>query len=205
MRGAWPAAADELQQAFADGLGLPVHRLRSLDVEQARRLGVLLREATRGVTDLLQARTSLKREMRAEVTMIAARENNPLKFSPNADAALLQLLGEPVPGFMAADAAMRDAFDDLRAHQIGVMAGMRAALEGVLARFDPAQLESRIAPPGGLAQLLPSSRKAKLWEQFQTLYQQISREAADDFDELFGRAFREAYEAQLDELQRPPE
>ena len=39
--------------------------------------------------------------------------------------------------------AMRDAFDDLRAHQFGFMAGMRAALEGVLGRFDPAHARSQ--------------------------------------------------------------
>ena len=41
----------------------------------------------------------------------------------------MQLLrGVPTPGFRAPAKAMRDAFDDLRAHQLGVMAGMRAAL-----------------------------------------------------------------------------
>ena len=32
---------------------------------------------------------------------------------------------------------MRDAFNDLRAHQLAVMAGMRSALDSVLLRFDP--------------------------------------------------------------------
>ena len=73
---------------------------------------------------------ALKREMRAELTMIVSRENNPLKFSPNVDVALQHLLGPPAPGFMPAAPAVRDAFDDLRAHQLGVMAGMRAALDG---------------------------------------------------------------------------
>jgi len=99
---------------------------------------------------------------------------------------------------------MRDAFDDLRAHEIGVMAGMRAALDGVLARFDPAVLDSAITKRGALASLLPGSRKAQLWEQFQQLYTQLSREAADDFHTLFGKAFLQAYEAQLDALEAEP-
>jgi len=44
------------------------------------------------------------------------------------------LLAPPTRGFMPAAPAMRDAYDDLRAHQFGFIAGMRAALEGVLAR-----------------------------------------------------------------------
>ena len=109
-----------------------------------------------------------------------------------------------MPGFMPSAPAMRDAFDDLRAHQLGVMAGMRAALDGVLQRFEPAQLEGTIAAKrSALSALLPSTRKAQLWEAFQQLYAQLSAEAADDFQELFGKAFRKAYEAHIDELQSP--
>jgi type VI secretion system FHA domain protein len=101
---------------------------------------------------------------------------------------------------MPAAQAMQDAFDDLRAHQFGMMAGMKAALEGVLKRFDPAQLETKLTQKSVLATLLPSSRKAQMWEVFQELYTHISAEASDDFHELFGKAFVQAYEAQLDEL-----
>jgi type VI secretion system FHA domain protein len=200
---AGPAADhDELLAALAAGLGLPPGRLRALDAAQMKLVGELLREATRGAVELLVARAALKREMRTDVTMIAAKENNPLKFSPSPEAALQLLLGVPTPGFMAPAGAMRDAFDDLRAHQLGVMAGMRSALDGVLQRFDPAVLESKIAARrSALASLLPSTRKAQLWEQFQQLYTQLSSEAADDFQELFGKAFRRAYEAHIDELQ----
>jgi type VI secretion system FHA domain protein len=103
---------------------------------------------------------------------------------------------------MAPVPAVRDAFDDLRAHQLGVMAGMKAALEGVLERFDPAVLEGKLTRKSAIASLIPATRKARLWELYQELYGQISAEAQDDFDELFGRAFLRAYEAQLDSLAR---
>lgn len=199
----WPGATppDALRAAFADGLGLPFDRVKALDAAQMRLVGQLLREATQGTVELLIARAALKHEIRTQVTMIAAKENNPLKFSPSAQAALQQLLGEPVTGFMTPAAAMRDAFDDLRAHQLGIVAGMRAALEGVLQRFDPAQLEARIAARRStLSNLLPAMRKAHLWELFTELFAQLSAEAVDDFHELFGKAFREAYEAHIDAL-----
>jgi FHA domain-containing protein len=134
--------------------------------------------------------------------MIVARENNPLKFSPAVEVALRHLLGAPARGFLPPADAMRDAFDDLRAHQLGVLAGMRSALEGVLERFDPAVLESQLVRRSSLADLIPASRKSRLWELFQQLYGQLSKEAADDFDELFGKAFRRAYEAHIDQLRR---
>ncbi len=196
-------AVDALQAALAEGLGIPAQRLRPLDAAQLRLVGELLREATHGSVELLLARAALKREMRAQLTMIVARENNPLKFSPTVEGALQLLLGPPTPGFMPPAAAMRDAFDDLRAHQLGVMAGMRSALDGVLQRFDPAVLEKKInTRQSMLASLLPGSRKAQLWEQFQQLYVQLSAEAVDDFHQLFGKAFAQAYEAHIAELQQ---
>jgi type VI secretion system FHA domain protein len=175
--------------------------MRQLGPDEMRLLGQLLREATQGTVELLLSRAALKREMRAEVTVIAARENNPMKFSPTPEVALQYLLGPQKPGFMAPAPAMRDAFNDLRAHQLGMMAGMRAALDGVLKRFDPAVLEGRIASKrSGLGGLLPGSRKAQLWELFQELYSQLSAEAADDFHQLFGKAFLAAYEGYIAQL-----
>jgi type VI secretion system FHA domain protein len=174
---------------------------QQLGPDEMRLLGQLLREATQGTVELLLSRAALKREMRAEVTVIAARQNNPLKFSPTVEVALQYLLGSPKPGFMPPAPAMRDAFNDLRAHQLGMMAGMRSALEGVLKRFDPAVLESRIEKRSGLSAVLPGSRKARLWELFQELYGQLSAEAEDDFHQLFGKAFLAAYESYIEQLQ----
>jgi FHA domain-containing protein len=104
---------------------------------------------------------------------------------------------------MSADRAMRDAYDDLRAHQFGFLAGLRAALEGILKRFDPAQLEGKLTQKKTmLATLLPAGRKAKLWDVFQEMYGQISSEAEDDFHELFGKEFLRAYEAYIDRLDK---
>ena len=165
-----------------------------------RHLGQLLREATRGTIDLLAARAALKRELRANITMIIASENNSLKFSPSVDVALQYMLGPKMSGFMPPVQSMRDAYDDLRAHQLGVMAGMKAALAGVLKRFDPAVVESRLATGSALSNLLPSSRKAKLWEQFQELYQQLASDAEEDFNTIYGAAFVRAYQEYIDQL-----
>jgi type VI secretion system FHA domain protein len=194
------AAPDALLAAFHEGLGLP-DVPASLGEDEMRLLGRLLRECAQGTVQLLLSRAALKREMRAEVTVIAARENNPLKFSPSAEVALQYLLGPAKPGFLAPEQAMRDAFNDLRAHQLGMMAGMRSALDGVLQRFDPTVLEGQIARRSGLSALLGGNRKAQLWEQFQALYAQLSQEASDDFHQLFGKAFLAAYESYIDQLQ----
>lgn len=198
---ALPADLQALLVAFREGLATPTVPVPTLTPELMRLLGQLLHEATRGTVELLVARAAMKREVRAEATMIMARENNPLKFSPSVEAALGHLLAPPTRGFMPAGPAMRDAYDDLRAHQFGMVAGMRAALDGVLARFDPALLEGRLAQLSALQSILPGARKAKLWEAFTELYGQIRSDAAEDFHSVFGKAFLKAYEEHIEQLQ----
>ena len=200
---AGPAANAEsaaLLAAFREGLATPEVQIEALTPDLMRLIGQLVHESAKGTVELLVARAALKREVRAEATMIVARENNPLKFSPTAEAALKHLLAPPTRGFMAAAPAMRDAYDDLRAHQFGFIAGMRAALEGVLERFDPAVLEARLTQRSVLESLLPGSRKARMWEVFIEHYEQISNDASDDFHTLFGKAFLKAYEEHIDQL-----
>lgn len=202
--GGTTANADVLLRALIEGLGVPDLRIDELNPQKMRLIGQLLHEATRGTVELLAARSALKREMHADVTMIMTQKNNPLKFSPTVDVALQHLLSAPTAGFMSAAPAMRDAFDDLRAHQLGVMAGMRAALEGVFRRFDPTQLEANLEKKSSISSLIPSTRKARLWEQFQALFAQLQSEAQEDFDELFGKAFLQAYKSHVDRLRDEP-
>ncbi|MEO7252858.1 MAG: type VI secretion system-associated FHA domain protein TagH [Casimicrobium sp.] len=186
---------DVLTQAFLRGAGLTPSSLPSgLTPEIMTTIGSLLRSATAGAIDMLAARAATKREVQATVTIISVQANNPLKFLPNADSALLQLLGKKMPGFMRADVAMKDAFEDLRAHEVGVIAGTRAALTEVLGKFDPAVLGDKLTKGSVLESLMPSARKAKLWDMYLERYLQIRREAEDDFQSIFGRAFVQAYE-----------
>ena len=187
-------------EAFLRGLGVPVRLPAGLSPELMEQIGVMLREATQGTLELLTARALTKREVRAEVTMIVSKGNNPLKFSPDVGFALSQLLAPQGRGFMPPKEAMRDAYDDLRAHQIGVAAGMRAALGSVLGHFTPEQLEAQLSKKSLLDNVLPGNRKARLWDLFEQKHNEISRDAEDNFHSIFGREFLKAYEAQIEQL-----
>lgn len=201
-KGTSNAPPTELVAALMQGLQAPELSIDELTPELMLKLGTLLHEATSGTVALLAARGSVKREMRADVTMIASGRNNPLKFSPDGAMALRYMLGAPMPGFMEAEESMRDAYSDLRAHEFGFMAGLRAALADVLARFDPERIEQRLPEKGGVSGLLSSNRKARLWEHFGQLHQDISQEAEEDFHALFGREFIRAYEEHIKALER---
>ena len=198
----WHGDPHELWSAFCEGAGICIEPPQGLHPELMRVVGSLLQAAVAGTLQLMVVRATAKHELRAQVTMIQARNNNPLKFSPDARSALEQMLQPPMRGFLAAPEAMTDAMHDLMGHTIGTMAGTRAALEGVLDRFTPQQLEAKLVGKSMLDNLLPMNRKAKLWELYLHHYETLRNEAQDDFHTLFGRAFLAAYEQQLDRLQR---
>jgi FHA domain-containing protein/type VI secretion system protein len=85
---------------------------------------------------------------------------------------------------------------------MAVIAGMRAALAGVLARFNPALIEHAMEPQGVMDKMLTASRKAKMWDRMVELYDEIAREADDDFQRLFGDRFSSAYADQIERLQQ---
>lgn len=166
-----------------------------------REVGQVLRSAIDGTLRMMAVRASTKHELRAGVTVIQQRDNNPLKFSPDAPSALAQLL-QPLPGFLPGAAAMDDAMHDLVGHTVATVAGMRAAVEGMLSRFAPEPLERKLVSGSMLDSLLPMHRKARLWDLYLQHHEQICDEAQEDFHTVFGKAFLEAYEQQIEQLKR---
>ncbi|MDR4518121.1 MAG: type VI secretion system-associated FHA domain protein TagH [Nitrosomonas sp.] len=187
-----------LLDAFLAGAGMQGRNLQSeLTPEFMYQIGSILRMSTQGTIDLLLARSMTKQEMRANMTLIAPKENNPLKFSPDVETALMHLLAQQSRGFMAPEQAIRDAYEDLRSHQFGFMAGMRAALAGLLEKFKPSRLEKRFTKVTLMDKFIPGNRKAKFWDTYTEQYEEISREAEEDFHNLFGKEFLNAYEQQV--------
>jgi len=196
------AADDPVIQALMRGLGLSELNTKRSAEEIAELAGAMLREATAGTMGVLMGRAMTKRESRLDMTMISAAANNPLKFFPDADSALTQMINGTMPGYMQPARAFANAFDDLKAHELAIMAGMRAALEGVLARFDPAAIEARLQVPTVMDKMLAANRKAKMWDRLVELYTQMAVEADSDFHRLFGEAFGKAYEEQVARLRQ---
>jgi type VI secretion system protein len=164
------------------------------------RLGRTLRILVPGLIEILASRSSTKQEFHIDRTMLGAHDNNPLKFSASTDEAMRVLLLQGIPGFLAIDQAVDQALADIKKHQLAVLAGMQVALETVIGRFDPAQLETRLERRSVLEGILPQGRKARYWELFKALHGEIVRELHDDLQKLFGAEFAEAYRAQIDRL-----
>jgi len=201
---ATPAATDaatqvELQRAFLAGLGLPhLDVPGGLDPEFMKSLGEVLRQVTQGTIDLLRIRAEAKSRMHADLTMIGSREINPLKAAWDAETALQHLLAPQRTDMLDPLRAMADACEDLRLHDRGLVAGIQAALAGLLGRFDPAELEKRLEGSSRFDSMMPGGAKARRWDLLVELYGDISVEAERDFWSLFDKEFLKAYQGGRD-------
>jgi type VI secretion system FHA domain protein len=155
---------------------------------------------TEGLMAVMMARASFKSELRLEVTTIRSRDNNPFQFCVDADDALERLLWRHSRGFLDPPDAVHKTFDDIQAHQMAMIAGLRAAMRALLGRFQPDQLEQHFERQSHLDKLLPMARKSKCWDLFVSTFDQVADDAAEDFMRLFGDAFNRAYEEQVRRL-----
>ncbi len=135
------AGADDVAAllVFLRGAGLSPDNatLGETPLEQLERAGQIFRGVIEGVLDLLRTRNETKNALRMSRTLIADSGNNPLKLAPNVDEALVQLLGGPRPGYLTAEDAVREAFDDQRNHEVAFLAGIREAFPALIEYLDP--------------------------------------------------------------------
>jgi predicted component of type VI protein secretion system len=185
-------SGEDLWRDFLKGAGITSPLPERASTELMNTIGAMLRIAVEGLYRLVAMRALAKDEMQAPLTMTRVRDTNPLKFAADAGVALQLMLKPPARGFLAGPAALRDALVELESHQVGVMAGMRSALEAVL--------DASLGGRSLFESLQPARHKARLWDLYLEHFRSLRRETQEDFQHFFGKAFREAYEAQMHSL-----
>lgn len=169
--------------------------------ETAAMLGNIMRSVVQGLIEVLRARSEIKTEFRMPVTQVKVSENNPLKFAANAEDALGNLLGRRNSAYLPPQEAFDDAFNDVRFHQLAMLAGVRAGFDSLMNRFDPAQLQEGFERQSKRG-LFGGGGKATYWERYTERFQEMSQDRDDTFRRLFGEEFARAYEQQLSVLKR---
>ncbi|MFC5438023.1 type VI secretion system-associated FHA domain protein TagH [Rhodanobacter umsongensis] len=157
----------------------------------------IFRVVVDGVMEVLRARAEIKNTFRLPVTIIQRSENNPLKFAPNPDEALQKIMAPSNGAFMSGTAAFEDAFDDIRCHQMAMLAGVRAAFESLLVHFNPDRFEQEA---DGSSKRSAFAGKGKYWDKYRENFDGLSRDPDECFRRLFGDEFARAYEEQLSRL-----
>jgi type VI secretion system FHA domain protein len=169
--------------------------------ELAENFGRILGVVVAGVMDLLRARQQVKDELRMRQTQFRPVDNNPLKFSANVEDALHNLLVKRNPAYLKPVDAFADAFDDLRDHQLAMLAGLRVAFEAMLAEFDPARLEEQFDRQLKKGALLSVPAKLRYWEAYRERTRHMLADMDATFRKWFGEEFVKAYEEQLERLE----
>jgi type VI secretion system FHA domain protein len=173
----------------------------SLSPEGARELGQIFRVVIAGVMDVLKARQLTKDQFGLGMTTFKPADNNPLKFSTNVDDALRQLFETQRDAkFLGPVDAFQDAFEDMRNHQIAMLAGVRVAFEAMLSEFDPDHLQEQFDRAVKKGALVSMPARLRYWELYRDWIRDMVRDADTSFRELFGDEFARAYEEQLKKL-----
>ncbi len=168
--------------------------------ELARQFGDILRVVVTGVMDVLRSRHQVKDEFRMRMTYFRPVDNNPLKFSVNVEDALFNLLVKRNDAYLGPVEAFEDAFEDLRNHQLAMLAGMRVAFDAMLAEFDPNRLEEQFDRQIKKGAVFAMPAKMRYWDMFRERQEELVKDPETTFRRLFAEAFTQAYEDQLKRL-----
>jgi type VI secretion system protein ImpI len=115
------------------------------------------------------------------------------------------------PAYLGPVEAFEDAFDDLRDHQMAMLAGMRVAFDAMLAQFDPDRLQQQFDHQLKKGSILGVPARLRYWELYRDACTAMFDDPEASFRRLFGEEFAKAYEEQLKRLKadrgqakRPP-
>lgn len=196
-RSAQAVAGEDLFGAMLDAAGVS-------DIEPspelARICGDILRVVVAGLMDVLHSREQVKEELRIRSTTFKPANNNPLKFSANADDAFHNLLVRHNAAYLEPADAFSEALDDVRDHQVAVQAAIRLAFETMLAQFDPNRMTEEFDRHMKKGSILGVPAKLRYWDLYREKYAEMIKDADGSFRTLFGQEFARAYEEQVERL-----
>lgn len=173
---------------------------RAVEPAIAGQLGAIVRAVVEGMIEVLRARAEVKNNFRMSMTSVRIVENNPLKFSLDADDALHNLFVKRNPGYLGPVEAFREGFQDIAFHELAMLAGIRAAYQSMVAKFSPAHLEETYAGNLKRSSVLPIGGRPKLWDMYCAQFGNIEKDSEGSFQLLFGEEFAKAYHKQLERL-----
>ncbi|MDO3720170.1 type VI secretion system-associated FHA domain protein TagH [Marinobacter sp. chi1] len=177
---------------LASSLGVPERTHSELEAE----LVATIKIAANRLIRILQARSSLKNEMRVERTVLGSRENNPLKFSANADDALKLMFSTATHGFSDGPTSFDEAIQDLEDHQLATLMGIKAAYTFMLQHFNPEKIAAQ-AESMGKAGSRGIGGKGRLWDFYCAHYRNLMEDTEATYNRLFGDILSKEYDTHI--------
>ena len=182
-------------EAFCRGAGLdPTSLPTDTQATLLALAGQMMREMVLGVMEALKSRADVKHRFRISQTTIQPAENNPLKFSAGVDEALRKLLDGHGSRYLGPIDAVREAFIDLRLHQHAVGSATQQALDELLQRLAPGQLQERFDRGLKRGALLGATNKMKYWDLYTEFYNVLNQRDEQGLPAAFAEDFARMYD-----------
>jgi type VI secretion system protein len=181
-------------EAFCRGAGIDPSNLPS-DAQHAllTMAGQMLREVVLGLMEALKGRADLKSRLRLNQTTIQPSENNPLKFSASVDEALMKLLDPHGSRYLGPVEAIRSSFADLRTHQTALSAAIQAAVDELMNRIEPGELQERFDRGLKRGAILGAANRMKYWDLYIEFYQALNQRNEQGLPVLFAEELARTY------------
>jgi len=155
--------------------------------------GQMLRESVLGLMESLKGRSDLKSRLRLNQTTIQPGENNPLKFSASVDEAVLKLLDPHSSRYLGPIEAIRESFADIRTHQTALVSAIQAAVDELMKRIEPGELQERFDRGLKRGPLLGATNKMKYWDLYTEFYQVLNQRGEQNLPTLFSEELARTY------------
>jgi len=173
----------------------------SLNPDQmAKQLTSVLQAVCVGLADAVRGRREFQKEFEVEATRILAWKPNPIKHAENA-AEIATILLDPISSGLSDEeviASLKEVFQDLTLHQLGLMAGFRECIRGLLKELDPEVLGK--VQPGeskgkGMGLLSGGSirSEAAAWRRYMEKHRQLTEEEVKVFERILAPHFTKGY------------
>jgi predicted component of type VI protein secretion system len=175
--------------SFFAGLGVEPGTMSKNELEA---MGRLVRLLVLGTLDLHSSVTGVKQELKSEDrTMVATKDNNPLKTDWPAETKLRYLFGGRLAaaGFVPQERAVREILVDLVAHNTASAAAARGAVEGTLRDLSPAALKTKLLGDGGV-KLFEGTRA---WDAFSKWHEEQGADMKRWVQRQLDRHYTDAY------------
>ena len=163
--------SSDLLTGFLETSGLSAKAFEGVaPLEAGRDLGRLLRIAIEGVRDVLATRAMVKAELRVDHTIVQAQDNNAMKFAPDVQRCLDAMVGQPPPGFLPGAAAMQQSLDDIKRHELALIAALNSVFTEIATQLDPEAIREGVRTESSFGSALPMMREAACWSLYEQRY-----------------------------------
>jgi type VI secretion system protein ImpI len=157
------------------------------------RLDRVLTVMVDSLADAVKGRKEFEEGFEVESTRIFMRKPNPIKVvegSREIGAYLFDTNISESTDKVIDD--LEDVFTDLALHQVGMMAGFKECLRGLLKQLDPDSFEGKERRDGGALRIGPLAKLAA-WDRFREKHRELSEEEVRTFEQILGPYFAEGY------------